>query len=353
MTMSFDMAGCPKRAIVGFFECDTALTGFSPLRIRKACLASEKCANGFVNYLGLVPVDFVQGDNSMKIYLNGKLVPKDKACVSVFDHGLLYGDGVFEGIRSYNNRVFMLDEHINRLYRSAHAIALEIPMTREKLADAVVKTCKANGTSDGYIRLVVTRGVGTLGLNPFNCEKPQIIIIAGNIQLYPKKLYEYGLSIVTVATVRNLSEAVSPNIKSLNYLNNILAKIEAINGGVQEAIMLNAQGFVAEATGDNVFIVKGKTLLTPPACAGSLEGITRDVVMTLARQNGYEVRESMMTRYDLYNADEMFLTGTAAEVISVVNMDRRRIGDGKPGKVTKELARKFTLFARSVGRQIR
>ncbi|MDD4873131.1 MAG: branched-chain-amino-acid transaminase [Kiritimatiellae bacterium] len=289
----------------------------------------------------------------MKIYMNGKLVPKDKACVSVFDHGLLYGDGVFEGIRSYNNRVFMLDEHVDRLYRSARAIALEIPMTKENMAKAVVKTCKANGVSDGYIRPVVTRGVGTLGLNPFTCKKPQVIIIAGNIQLYPKKLYDNGLSIVTVATVRNLSEAVNPNIKSLNYLNNILAKIEAINGGVPEAIMLNAQGFVAEATGDNVFIVKGKTLMTPPTHAGSLEGITRDVVINLARQSGYEVRECMMTRYDLYNADEMFLTGTAAEVIGVVNMDRRKIGNGKPGKITRELAGKFSRFARSVGRPIR
>ncbi|OGV57949.1 MAG: branched-chain-amino-acid transaminase [Lentisphaerae bacterium RIFOXYA12_FULL_48_11] len=295
----------------------------------------------------------VEGEVMMKIFMNGKLVPKEKACVSVFDHGLLYGDGVFEGIRSYNNRVFMLDEHIDRLYRSARAIALEIPMTKEQMAEAVVRTCKANKTSDGYIRLVVTRGVGTLGLNPFNCKTPQVIIIAGNIQLYSKKLYENGLSIVTVATVRNLSEAVNPNIKSLNYLNNILAKIEAINGGVPEAIMLNAQGFVAEATGDNVFIIKGKCLLTPPTSAGSLEGITRDVVMTLARQSGYEVRESMMTRYDLYNADEMFLTGTAAEVIGVVNMDRRKIGDGKPGRITRELAGKFSKFARSIGRPIR
>jgi len=289
----------------------------------------------------------------MKIYMNGKLVPKAKACVSVFDHGLLYGDGVFEGIRSYNNRVFMLDEHIDRLYRSARAIALDIPIKKEKMADAVVKTCKANAVSNGYIRLVVTRGEGTLGLNPFNCSKPQIIIIAGNIQLYPKELYMKGLSIVTVATVRNLAEAVNPNIKSLNYLNNILAKIEAINGGVPEAIMLNAQGFVAEATGDNVFIVKGKTLVTPPTTAGILDGITRDVVITLARQSGYEVRENMMTRYDLYNADEMFLTGTAAEVIGVVNMDRRKIGDGRPGRITKELAGKFSSFAKSVGRPIR
>jgi len=289
----------------------------------------------------------------MKIYMNGKLVPREKACVSVFDHGLLYGDGVFEGIRAYNNRVFMLDEHIGRLYRSARAIALTMPVSKEEMSRAVVKTCKTNNLTDGYIRLVVTRGVGSLGLNPFTCEKSSVIIIAGSIQLYPKKLYETGLSIVTVATVRNLSEAVNPNIKSLNYLNNILAKIEAINGGVEEAIMLNAQGFVAEATGDNVFIIKGNTLLTPPTQSGILEGITRDVVMTLARQSGYEVRESMLTRYDLYNADEMFLTGTAAEVIAVVNMDRRKIGNGKPGRITRELGEKFTRFATSVGRPIR
>lgn len=289
----------------------------------------------------------------MKIYMNGKLVPREKACVSVFDHGLLYGDGVFEGIRAYNNRVFMLDEHIGRLYRSARAIALTMPVSKEEMSRAVVKTCKTNNLTDGYIRLVVTRGVGSLGLNPFTCEKSSVIIIAGSIQLYPKKLYETGLSIVTVATVRNLSEAVNPNIKSLNYLNNILAKIEAINGGVEEAIMLNAQGFVAEATGDNVFIIKGNTLLTPPTQSGILEGITRDVVMTLARQSGYEVLESMLTRYDLYNADEMFLTGTAAEVIAVVNMDRRKIGNGKPGRITRELGEKFTRFATSVGRPIR
>lgn len=289
----------------------------------------------------------------MKIYMNGTLVPETEARVSVFDHGFLYGDGVFEGIRAYNGRVFMLDEHIARLYRSARAIALEIPMARGTLSRAVVATCKANKTLDGYIRLVVTRGVGTLGLNPFTCAKPQIIIIAASIQLYPKKLYEKGMAIVTVATVRNLAEAINPNIKSLNYLNNILAKIEAINVGAPEAVMLNAQGFVAEATGDNIFIVKGGSLLTPPPQAGALEGITRQVVMTLARRDGMDVRESMLTRYDLYNADEVFLTGTAAEVIGVVGIDRRRIGDGKPGAVTRRLAGEFKTFARSVGTPIR
>jgi branched-chain amino acid aminotransferase len=289
----------------------------------------------------------------MKIYLNGKLVPENQAKVSVFDHGLLYGDGVFEGIRAYSGRVFMLKEHIDRLYRSAKAIALEIPMTKAAMIRAVVRTCRANKTMNGYIRLVVTRGVGSLGLNPFNCKKAQIIIIAGSIQLYPAKLYREGLSIITVGTVRNHPEAINPSIKSLNYLNNILAKIEAINGNVEEAIMLNHNGFVSEATGDNIFLVKGRSLITPPVYAGVLEGITRDVVMTLARDAGYQVRESMMNRYDLYNADEVFLTGTAAEVIPVVDIDKRSIGEGKPGKVTKDLALRFKKFVNTVGEPIK
>jgi branched-chain amino acid aminotransferase len=289
----------------------------------------------------------------MKIYLNGKLVPENQAKVSVFDHGLLYGDGVFEGIRAYSGRVFMLKEHIDRLYRSAKAIALEIPMSKAAMIRAVVTTCKANKTMNGYIRLVVTRGVGSLGLNPFNCKKAQVIIIAGSIQLYPEKLYRNGLSIITVGTVRNHPEAINPSIKSLNYLNNILAKIEAINGNVEEAIMLNHNGFVSEATGDNIFLVKGKSLITPPVYAGVLEGITRDVVMTLGREIGYTVRESMMNRYDLYNADEVFLTGTAAEVIPVVDIDKRSIGTGKPGKVTKDLALRFKKFVHTVGEPIK
>lgn len=289
----------------------------------------------------------------MKIYLNGKLVPEKKAVVSVFDHGLLYGDGVFEGIRAYNGRVFMLDEHVDRLYRSAKAIALEIPMTKQEMSKAVVKTCKANAAKSGYIRLVVTRGVGTLGLNPFNCAKPQVIIIAASIQLYPKELYDRGMSIVTVPTVRNLPEALNPNIKSLNYLNNILAKIEAINAGTPEAVMLNSRGFVAEATGDNIFVVKGRTLMTPPSDAGVLVGITREVVMRLGREEGLEVCERMMTRYDLYTADEVFLTGTAAEVIGVTEIDRRRIGEGRPGDVTSLLTKRFRAFASSNGTPIR
>jgi branched-chain amino acid aminotransferase len=288
----------------------------------------------------------------MKIYLNGKLVPESKAKISVFDHGLLYGDGVFEGIRAYNGRVFMLDEHVDRLYRSAQAIAMKIPLTKAQMARAVVKTCQANKIVDGYIRLVVTRGVGELGLNPYLCKTPQVIVIAAAIQLYPKKLYDTGMAIVTVGTTRNHTEAVNPRIKSLNYLNNVLAKIEAINAGVMECILLNGQGYVAEASGDNVFVIRGDTLLTPPSWCGALEGITRQVVMQLAPEQGLKVKEDVLTRYDLYTADEVFLTGSAAEIISVVDIDRRTIGDGKPGRLTRRLAAAFSRYARSVGTPI-
>ena len=289
----------------------------------------------------------------MKIYLNGKLVAKEKATVSVFDHGLLYGDGVFEGIRAYHGRVFKLEAHIDRLYKSAQAIALVIPMTQAEMVQAVVKTCNANGLRDGYIRLVVTRGVGELGLNPYLCQSPQVIIIASGIQLYPKKLYETGMAVVTVGTVRNHVEAVNPRIKSLNYLNNILAKIEAINAGVMECIMLNPQGNVAEASGDNIFAIHGNTLITPPSWCGALEGITRGAVMELAAGQGLVVREQVTSRYDLYTADEVFLTGTAAEIISVTNIDRRPIGDGKPGPVTARLASAFHELTQHDGTPIR
>ena len=288
----------------------------------------------------------------MKIYLNGKLVPESKAKISVFDHGLLYGDGVFEGIRAYNGRVFMLDEHIDRLYRSAQAIAMKIPLTKAQMARAVVKTCAANQIKNGYVRLVVTRGVGELGLNPYLCKEPQIIIIAAAIQLYPKKLYETGMAIVTVGTTRNHTEAVNPRIKSLNYLNNVLAKIEAINSGVMECILLNGQGYVAEASGDNVFVIRGDTLLTPPSWCGALEGITRQVVMQLAPEHGLKVKEEVLTRYDLYTADEVFLTGSAAEIISVVDIDRRVIGTGQPGVLTRRLCDAFRRYARHVGTPI-
>lgn len=285
----------------------------------------------------------------MKIYLNGKIVPEQEAVVSVFDHGLLYGDGVFEGIRAYHGKVFRLVEHVDRLYRSAAAIALTIPMTREDMCAAVVATCKANGITDGYVRLIVTRGVGSLGLNPYLCKEPQVIIIAGAIQLYPKELYETGMNVVTVGTVRNHVEAINPRIKSLNYLNNVLAKIEAINAGVLECIMLNPQGFVAEASGDNIFVIRGTTLITPPVWCGALEGITREVVMQIAPSCGLTVKEDVLTRYDLYTADELFLTGTAAEIISVVNVDRRVIGSGKPGPHTLELLKAFAVETKNTG----
>lgn len=273
----------------------------------------------------------------MKIFINGKYYGKDKAVVSVFDHGLLYGDGVFEGIRAYNGRVFKLKEHIDRLFCSAKAILLTLPMSHEEICRAVVDTCRKNGLKEGYIRLVVTRGAGTLGLNPKRCSNPQVIIIADKIQLYPPALYKKGMEIVTVATTRNLHNAVNPAIKSLNYLNNILAKIEANIAGVEEAIMLNSLGYVAECTGDNVFMLKGGSLITPPLSAGALYGITRNVVMELGREAGLDVRESDLTRYDLYNADECFLTGTGAELIPVVKLDGRVIGTGKPGPLTKRL----------------
>ena len=288
----------------------------------------------------------------MKIYMNGKLVDAEQAKVSVFDHGLLYGDGVFEGIRAYNGRVFKLDDHTDRLFRSAQAIDLKIPHSKAEINAAVLATCKANGITNGYIRLIVTRGVGSLGLNPETCKEPQIIIIAGAIQLYPQELYDNGLAVITVGTLRNHTEAINPRIKSLNYLNNILAKIEAMNAGCMECIMLNTQGYVAEASGDNVFVVNGTTLRTPPAWCGALEGVTRAVVMELAPQHGLTVREDVLTRYDLYTADEVFLTGTAAEIISVVKMDRRAIGTGAPGPVAKRLELAFREYARSSGTPI-
>lgn len=289
---------------------------------------------------------------ALKIFINGSYFSEQNAKVSVFDHGLLYGDGIFEGIRAYHGRVFKLKEHIDRLFYSAKAILLNIPMTHEELVQAVVDTCRRNKIQDGYIRLVVTRGPGTLGLNPDRCKNPNVIIIADKIQLYPKEMYDKGLTIITVPTVRNLHSAVNPAIKSLNYLNNILAKIEANNGGCEEAIMLNSQGFVAECTGDNVFIVQNGRLLTPPLSAGALYGITRGVVMDLARQEGLEVAEPDLTRYDLFNAEECFLTGTGAELIPVVKIDGRVIGDGKPGPVTRNLVSKYHALTKTSGEPI-
>lgn len=288
----------------------------------------------------------------MKIYINGTYLDEKNARISVFDHGLLYGDGIFEGIRAYNGRVFKLKEHIDRLFYSAKAILLTIPMSPAEMIRATVETCRANNIRDGYIRLVVTRGVGGLGLNPNRCKEPSVIIIADKIQLYPAEYYEKGLEIVTVPTTRNLHSALNPAIKSLNYLNNILAKIEANNAGCEEAIMLNAEGFVAECTGDNLFIIKNGKLFTPPLSAGALYGITRGVVMDLAREKGVDVSEPNLTRYDLFNADECFLTGTGAEIIPVVKIDGRVIGSGKPGPVTKDLVKRYHELTQREGEPI-
>lgn len=286
----------------------------------------------------------------MKIYINGKFYGKESAKVSVFDHGLLYGDGVFEGIRAYGNLVFKLKEHIVRLYESAHTIMLKIPMTQDQMIKAVVNTLKENKLTDGYIRLVVTRGEGDLGLDPRKCTAgPTVIIIADNIKLYPEKFYKEGLAIITVPTVRNLPEALNPQIKSLNYLNNILAKIEAVNVGYEEAIMLNAMGFVSECTGDNIFVIKNGQLYTPPQCMGTLRGITRDAVIEIAGKNKILVHEHVMTRHEIFNSDECFLTGTAAEIVPVVKVDGRCIGSGKPGTLTLKLLKYFKELTRTAG----
>jgi len=282
---------------------------------------------------------------ALKIWLDGQLVDEAEAKISVFDHGLLYGDGVFEGIRVYNSKIFELEAHIKRLYESAIVIRLVVPMSQSKLINAVEKTVEANGVIDGYIRLVVTRGVGTLGLNPFICENGRLFIIADNIQLYPEELYEKGMKVISATTVRNHPLAIPPQVKSLNYLNNILAKIEALDNNVPESIMYNHEGYVAEATGDNVFIVKNGVIYTPPIEAGALEGITRGVVIRLAKEENLEVVEKNLTRFDLYICDEFFLTGTAAEVIGIVEIDGRVIGGGKPGPITRLLRKKFFKYA--------
>lgn len=283
---------------------------------------------------------------SQQVYLDGQLVPKEQAVVSVYDHGLLYGDGVFEGIRVYSKRVFMLAEHISRLYESAKAIRLTIPISPEEMTKAVQETVAANGIEDGYVRLVVTRGAGSLGLDIRRTSHPRVIVIADTITLYPEELYEQGLEIITASTLRNHPGALSPRIKSLNYLNNILAKIEGTDAGCLEALMLNHKGDVAECTGDNIFIVKNGVLKTPPADAGILEGVTRNVVIKLAREAHVDVREVTLQRHDVYIADECFLTGTAAEVIPVVKLDGRPIGDGTPGPLTRQLRGRFQEFAR-------
>ena len=283
---------------------------------------------------------------SLKVYINGKLYDKEQAAISVYDHGLLYGDGVFEGIRSYAGKVFRLDEHLDRLWNSAKAIWLQIPISKAEMAKAIVDTLAVNRIADGYIRVVVTRGVGTLGLDPNRCSSPQVIIITDLISLYPDELYQKGLEIITVSTMRNHPAALSPRIKSLNYLNNILAKIEGLQAGSIEALMLNHKGEVAECTGDNIFLVRDGVLLTPSMESGMLEGITRDAVIEIARAAGITVREVPLTKHDVYIADECFLTGTAAEVIPVVKVDSRTIGAGVPGPMTRDLSARFHKLTR-------
>jgi branched-chain amino acid aminotransferase len=285
----------------------------------------------------------------MKIWLDGELVDQSEAKISVFDHGVLYGDGVFEGIRIYNGRVFRLEEHIRRLFDSARAIVLDIPWTFEEVIRATVETVAANGLKDGYIRLVVTRGVGGLGLNPYLCPKASMFIIASTIQLYPQEHYDNGLALITCATRRPAPAALMPQVKSLNYLNNIMAKVEAIQANALEAIMLNEQGYVAECTGDNIFVLKNGVIYTPRISDGALDGITRSVILELGKKLGVEIREQAMTRYDIYIADECFLTGTAAEVIPVISLDRRTIGDGKPGPITARFIAAFRELANSTG----
>ena len=278
---------------------------------------------------------------SLKVYISGTLYDKEDAKISVYDHGLLYGDGVFEGMRVYGGKVFRMPEHLERLWNSAKAIWLEIPLTPDALGQAVNETVKANGIEDGYVRLVVTRGAGTLGLDPNRCSDPQVIIIADYITLYPREYYEKGLHIVTVSTIRNHPAALSPRIKSLNYLNNILAKIEGLQAGCVEALMLNQKGEVAECTGDNIFLVRKGELLTPSVEAGILEGITRAVVLELARELKIPVRETPLTKHDVYIADECFLTGSAAEIVPVTTVDSRKIGAGVPGPITLRLLERF------------
>ncbi|MGV3723562.1 MAG: branched-chain-amino-acid transaminase [Actinomycetota bacterium] len=294
------------------------------------------------------------------VYLDGEYLPKEQARVSVFDHGFLYGDGVFEGIRAYNGRVFRLDEHVERLYRSANAIMLQIPDSRAEIREAVLETCRRNSLANGYIRVVISRGPGDLGIDPRNCHgRPTVVVIADKLTMYPQSMYENGMAVITTATRRNSPAALDPSIKSLNYLNNILAKIEvnraARAGGevpVGEGLMLNLEGYVAEATGDNIFVVSGGKLITPPAYVGILEGITRNCVLDLAAQLGIPTEERVFTLTSVYGADEIFLTGTGAEVVPVVRVDDRSISDGKPGPITRQLITAFRELVNSQGVEI-
>ena len=288
----------------------------------------------------------------MKVYINGKYYDENEAKVSVFDHGFMYGDGIFEGIRLYNKNVFKLPKHIDRLFRSAKAICLDLPWSKQEIMDAVCDACRTNNLTDGYIRLIVSRGKGKLGLSPFTCVDPQLIIIADQIQLYPQELYDNGLKAITVPTRRNSHAALPPMVKSLNYLNNILAKIEAQKLGFQECLLLNNEGYVAECSGDNVFIVFDGKLITPPVSCGSLGGMTREAAIDVAKELGIEVVEKPLTRFDVWTADECFLTGTAAKLIPLVELDSRKIGDGSVGEITKKLLAGFNKMAQEVGTRI-
>lgn len=275
------------------------------------------------------------------IYLGGEFVKKEDAKISVYDHGFLYGDGVFEGIRVYNGNIFRLRQHLERLYRSAKSIMLEIPYSYEELSNIIIQSVQKNEFSDAYIRVVISRGQGDLGLDPLSCSNPKLVVIVEQLAIYPKELYESGLEIVSVGSRRNAPDVLSPQLKSLNYLNNILVKIEANLAGASEALMMNNQGYVAECSADNIFIVNGDQMITPPGYIGALEGITRGAILEIAAELGYEVKEEPFTRHDVYTADEVFLTGTAAEVIAVVKVDSRQVGDGKPGEATKTLLEAF------------
>jgi branched-chain amino acid aminotransferase len=290
--------------------------------------------------------------NKSTIYIDGNFLPESEAKISVFDHGLLYGDGIFEGIRFYNGRVFRLEEHLDRLWDSARSICLEIPVTQQEMTEALLETIRQNDLREGYIRLIVTRGVGNLGLNPAQCKKPSVIIIAATIALYPREVYENGLTVVTCATRRTNPGALNPAVKSLNYLNNVMARIEANLAGADEALMLNDAGNVAECTADNVFVVKRGQIFTPPISAGALRGITRSVVFEIAAETGIKISETDITRHDVFIADECFLTGTAAELIPVVKADGRTIGTGKPGPITARMIERFRELTRETGTPI-
>ena len=289
---------------------------------------------------------------SIQIYVDGKYYPKEEAKISVFDHGFLYGDGVFEGIRAYNGRVFKLKEHIDRLYNGARGIMINVPLTKEEMTEVVLETLRRNQLQDAYIRLVISRGAGDLGLDPKKCSKPTVVCIADKIVLYPEELYEKGMEIITAATRRNRPEGVNPQMKSLNYLNNIMAKLEANLAGAPEALLLNNEDYVAECTGDNIFIVKNGVLITPPPYVGILVGITRNAIIEAAERLGIKVEEKVFTRYEVFTADECFLSGTAADAVPVVKVDGRPIADGKPGPITKQIIKEFKELIKTEGTEI-